>query len=77
LRQAATGQVNEVGADKIDETLHGGSQQVFRCTRRFRHFVAYESELELARILLADFDSSACGFVAQPFLVDERTGSVL
>ncbi|MEQ4305598.1 TnsA-like heteromeric transposase endonuclease subunit [Plantactinospora sp. B6F1] len=39
--------------------------------------VAYESRLELARILLADFDSSVCGMVAQPFRIQEQTGSGL
>ena len=37
--------------------------------------VAYESRLELARILLADFDASVCGMVAQPFQLQERSGS--
>jgi hypothetical protein len=35
--------------------------------------VAYESRLELARILLADFDCSVCGIVAQPFLLRGQT----
>jgi hypothetical protein len=37
--------------------------------------VAYESRLELARILLADFDSSVCGIVAQPFQIREEDGA--
>ncbi|WP_342670931.1 TnsA-like heteromeric transposase endonuclease subunit [Micromonospora inyonensis] len=36
--------------------------------------VAYESRLELARILLADFDPDVCGIVAQPFQVRGRVG---
>lgn len=40
-----------------------------------RGMVAYESRLELARILLADFDSRVCGIVAQPFMMQEQTGS--
>lgn len=37
--------------------------------------VAYESLLELARILLADFDPDVCGIAAQPFQMAERTES--
>jgi hypothetical protein len=37
--------------------------------------VAYESRLELGRILLADFDSEVCGIVAQPFRMAEGSGS--
>ncbi|WP_327597056.1 TnsA-like heteromeric transposase endonuclease subunit [Streptomyces chartreusis] len=33
------------------------------------NFVIYESRLELARLLFADFDSTVCGIVAQPFLL--------
>jgi hypothetical protein len=34
-----------------------------------RDHVIYESRLELARLLFADFDLSVCGMVAQPFLL--------
>ncbi|RKT84573.1 hypothetical protein SAMN05421805_103507 [Saccharopolyspora antimicrobica] len=34
-----------------------------------KDFVIYESRLELARLLLADFDTSVLGIVAQPFLL--------
>ncbi|MDN3243033.1 TnsA-like heteromeric transposase endonuclease subunit [Glycomyces tritici] len=37
--------------------------------------VAYESLLELARILLADFDPDVCGIAAQPFQMAESTES--
>ncbi|MER6590333.1 TnsA-like heteromeric transposase endonuclease subunit [Micromonospora purpureochromogenes] len=37
--------------------------------------VAYESRLELSRILLADFDSGVCGIVAQPFQIQELIGA--
>jgi hypothetical protein len=37
--------------------------------------VAYESRLELARILLADFDPKVCGITSQPFQMAEQTGS--
>jgi hypothetical protein len=36
--------------------------------------VAYESRLELARILLADFDPTVTGIVAQPFQLAGRDG---
>lgn len=36
--------------------------------------VVYESRLELARILLADFDPSVRGIVAQPFLMRGQVG---
>jgi hypothetical protein len=38
--------------------------------------VAYESLLELARILLADFDPDVCGIAAQPFQLREESGRV-
>lgn len=34
--------------------------------------VVYESRLELARLLLADFDPSVCGIYAQPFRMEAR-----
>ena len=37
--------------------------------------VVYESRLELARIMLADFDSSVTGIVAQPFLLTGADGT--
>jgi hypothetical protein len=36
--------------------------------------VAYESRLELARIMLADFDPSVTGIAAQPFLLTGADG---
>ena len=39
--------------------------------------VAYESRLELARILLADFDPTVVGIAAQPFQLIGRDGSTL
>lgn len=38
--------------------------------------VAYESRLELARILMADFDPAVRGIVAQPFQIRERVAGV-
>jgi len=40
-----------------------------------RHLVAYESRLELARILLADFDPDVVGIAAQPFQLVGRDGA--
>lgn len=37
--------------------------------------VAYESRLELARILLADFDPKVCGIAARPFQMAEQAGA--
>ncbi|MGW1678810.1 hypothetical protein [Saccharopolyspora sp. NPDC002376] len=34
-----------------------------------KDYVVYKSRLELARLLLADFDTSVRGIVAQPFLL--------
>src|SRR4051794_13877550 len=36
--------------------------------------VIYESRLELARLLLADFDAAVSGIVAQPFLLMANIG---
>jgi hypothetical protein len=36
--------------------------------------VIYESRLELARLLLADFDPGVTGIAAQPFLLRARAG---
>jgi hypothetical protein len=37
--------------------------------------LAYESRLELARIMLADFDPSVAGIAAQPFLLAGADGT--
>lgn len=39
-----------------------------------RSHVVYESRLELARLLLADFDHSVVAIAAQPFCVSDRVG---
>src|SRR6266498_2552741 len=39
--------------------------------------VIYESRLELARLLFADFDASVRRIAAQPFLLTLRTGGVV
>ncbi len=66
--------------------LAGGPVREFRWYRGRRHYsgwywsatlsrlVAYESRLELARILLADFDPSVVGIAAQPFQLVGQDG---
>jgi len=63
--------------------LSAGPWRTFRSRRGQRHFpglywssttgghVAYESRLELARLLLADADREIVGIAAQPFLVSD------
>jgi len=46
------------------------------CARTGRH-VVYESRLELARLILADFDPRTRGIAAQPFLVEATLGAKL
>ncbi|MEU5853573.1 hypothetical protein [Saccharopolyspora shandongensis] len=70
----------------VDEVLAGLPVREFRAYRGRRHYsgwywsattgghVVYESRLELARILLADKDSSVVAIAAQPFLVEEFDG---
>ena len=67
--------------DVTAATLHNAAPwRTFRWHRGQKHYsgtyfsatqsdhVIYESRLELARLLLADFDTSVTGIVAQPFL---------
>lgn len=77
----ADGRLVETGLDRlvVSEVLAGQPVREFRWYRGQRHYsgwywtattgrlVAYESRLELARILLADFDGSVVGLAAQPF----------
>lgn len=70
----------------VDEALAGMPVREFRAYRGRRHYsgwywsatmgghVVYESRLELARILLADKDSSVVAIAAQPFLVEAFDG---
>ncbi|HZO64526.1 MAG TPA: TnsA-like heteromeric transposase endonuclease subunit [Kribbellaceae bacterium] len=70
-----------LGRVSVDELMAAGPVREFRWYKGRTFYsgwywsattggmVAYESRLELARILLADFDSSVCGVVAQPFLL--------
>ncbi|MFF9641006.1 TnsA-like heteromeric transposase endonuclease subunit [Kitasatospora aureofaciens] len=71
----------------VSEVLAGMPVREFRSYRGRRHYsgwywaattrglVAYESRLELARILLADFDPSVVAIVAQPFQLVGADGS--
>lgn len=87
----ADGGVAEARLDRVnvDDLVGGRPVRDFRWYRgrRFysgwywsstvRRLVAYESRLELARILLADFDSGVMGIAAQPFqLIGEHAGRV-
>lgn len=72
----------------IEEVARGQPVREFRSYRGRRHYsgwywsstvghlVAYESRLELARILLADFDPDVSAIAAQPFqLIGEGEGA--
>lgn len=73
----------------IDDVLAGRPVRDFRWYKGRRFYsgwywaattgglVAYESRLELARILLADFDPTVTGIAAQPFQLVGRDGDVL
>ena len=73
----------------VDEVLAGGPVREFRWYRGRKHYsgwywsatsgglVAYESRLELARIMLADFDPEVTGIAAQPFQLSGRDVGVL
>lgn len=65
----------------VDDVVAGLPVREFRSYKGRQHYsgwywsatlarlVVYESRLELARIMLADFDRSAAGIAAQPFLL--------
>ena len=82
--------VSELVASWLDvdvQTLRTAAPwRTFRSYKGQRHYsgsfwsatenglVLYESRLELARLLFADFDRSVRGIVAQPFLLDTEIG---
>lgn len=86
-RQADGGSV-EAALDRlsVDDVVAGRPVREFRWHRGQRHYsgwyhssttgslIAYESRLELARILLADFDRDVVGLAAQPFLLTGPDG---
>jgi hypothetical protein len=73
----------------VDDVLAGRPVRDFRWYKGRRFYsgwywsatagglVAYESRLELARIMLADFDPAVVGMAAQPFQLSGRDGSTL
>jgi hypothetical protein len=70
----------------VDEVVRGLPVREFRWHKGQRHYsgwywaatverlVAYESRLELARILLADFDSNVTAIAGQPFQLEGPDG---
>lgn len=87
--RGARGDLVEVEWDRllVDEVAGGQPVREFRCYRGRKHYsgwyaatttgglVAYESRLELARILLADFDPGVVGIAAQPFQMSGWDGA--
>jgi hypothetical protein len=77
------GRFADVALDRlaVDDVVAGLPVREFRSYKGRRHYsgwywsatqgrlVVYESRLELARILLADFDPSVTGIAAQPFVL--------
>jgi hypothetical protein len=76
------------GDAPVEEMLAAGPWRTFRWRHGQRHYsgafwaategshVIYESRLELARLLLADFDRSVSRIVAQPFLMTAQVEGV-
>ena len=70
----------------VDDVVAGLPVRVFRSYKGRQHYsgwywaavlgrlVVYESRLELARIMLADFDPAVAGLAAQPFLLAGADG---
>jgi hypothetical protein len=75
-----------LAALRAEQVLGGKPWRIFRNRHGQRHFsgfywsattggfVVYESRLELARLLLADFDPAVVGIAAQPFRLQDRVG---
>ncbi len=71
----------------VDDVVAGLPVREFRSYKGRQHYsgwywssslarlVVYESRLELARIMLADFDPSVAGIAAQPFVLAGADGS--
>lgn len=86
--RTADGTFTETTLDRlpVDEVAEGLPVRDFRSYKGRRHYsgwyyattgqrlVAYESRLELARILLADFDPDVVAVTAQPFQVRAHDG---
>jgi hypothetical protein len=87
--RASSGTVVDTTLDRLsaDEVVAGLPVREFRWYKGRRHYsgwywcatgqrlVAYESRLELARIMLADFDPAVTAVAAQPFRLIGRDGS--
>lgn len=87
--RGADGELADTTLDRVavDDVVAGLPVREFRSYKGRRHYsgwywsatagrlVAYESRLELARILLADFDPAVAGLAAQPFLLAGADGS--
>jgi hypothetical protein len=87
--RASGGAVVDTTLDRLcaDEVIARLPVREFRWHEGRRHYsgwywcaigqrlVVYESRLELARIMLADFDPAVAGVAAQPFLLIGRDGS--
>ena len=83
------GQFADTTLDRVpvDDVMAGLPVREFRSYKGRKHYsgwywsatlgrlVVYESRLELARIMLADFDPSVTGIAAQPFLLTGADGS--
>ena len=87
--RASSGAVVDTTLDRLwtDEVIARLPVREFRCYKGRRHYsgwywcatgqrlVVYESRLELARIMLADFDPAVTAVAAQPFRLIGRDGS--
>lgn len=87
--RASSGAVVDTTLDRLcaDEVIAGLPVREFRWYKGRRHYsgwyccatgqrlVVYESRLELARIMLADFDPAVTAVAAQPFRLIGRDGS--
>ena len=87
--RASGGAVVDTTLDRLrtDEVIAGLPVREFRWHKGRRHYsgwywsstmarlVAYESRLELARIMLGDFDPAVTAIAAQPFRLAGRDGS--
>jgi hypothetical protein len=85
----ADGQFADTTLDRltVDDVIAGLPVREFRSYKGRQHYsgwywsatlarlVVYESRLELARIMLADFDPSVTGVAAQPFLLTGADGT--
>jgi hypothetical protein len=89
IYRASSGTVVDTTLDRLsaDEVIAGLPVREFRWYKGRRHYsgwywcatgqrlVVYESRLELARIMLADFDPAVTAVAAQPFRLIGRDGS--